>query len=229
VLQVVAVPEGLPLAVTISLAYSMQKMMKDNNFVRVLAACETMVRRAAAASARLALGGGARCTLPVHTRLSQASCSGFRCTSPWELFLGSLSGGSLSQLLSLHRGSVCACGLLMQGGATAICSDKTGTLTENRMTVVEGYFCATKYPRLPQPSQLPAEAKQEIVLNCALNSKVAGGFHNGANALGSWLLGLRALWCCSRLGEESRWFKGCGLYNVQSGGAKQSSREVVLD
>lgn len=40
---VVAVPEGLPLAVTISLAYSMGKMMKDNNFVRVLAACETMV------------------------------------------------------------------------------------------------------------------------------------------------------------------------------------------
>ncbi len=36
-------PEGLPLAVTISLAYSMKKMMKDNNFVRVLAACETMV------------------------------------------------------------------------------------------------------------------------------------------------------------------------------------------
>lgn len=70
---VVAVPEGLPLAVTISLAYSMRKMMKDNNFVRVLAACETM------------------------------------------------------------------------GGATAICSDKTGTLTENRMTVVEGHFCGAKY------------------------------------------------------------------------------------
>jgi Ca2+-transporting ATPase len=39
---VVAVPEGLPLAVTISLAYSVKKMMKDNNLVRKLAACETM-------------------------------------------------------------------------------------------------------------------------------------------------------------------------------------------
>lgn len=39
---VVAVPEGLPLAVTISLAYSVKKMMKDNNLVRHLDACETM-------------------------------------------------------------------------------------------------------------------------------------------------------------------------------------------
>ena len=39
---VVAVPEGLPLAVTISLAYSMKKMLADQNFVRVLSACETM-------------------------------------------------------------------------------------------------------------------------------------------------------------------------------------------
>ncbi|OHT10921.1 calcium-translocating P-type ATPase, PMCA-type family protein [Tritrichomonas foetus] len=37
-----AVPEGLPLAVTISLAYSMRQMMNDNNFVRHLSACETM-------------------------------------------------------------------------------------------------------------------------------------------------------------------------------------------
>merc|ERR1711990_1296752 len=63
---VVAVPEGLPLAVTISLAYSMHKMMDDQNFVRVLRACETM------------------------------------------------------------------------GNATTICSDKTGTLTRNKMTVVAG-------------------------------------------------------------------------------------------
>ncbi|PNW74900.1 hypothetical protein CHLRE_12g505350v5 [Chlamydomonas reinhardtii] len=96
---VVAVPEGLPLAVTISLAYSMKKMMKDNNFVRVLAACETM------------------------------------------------------------------------GGATAICSDKTGTLTENRMTVVEGWFAGQQFDHLPDPSELPREVCDELKLNCALNSK----------------------------------------------------------
>ncbi|KAK9829300.1 hypothetical protein WJX72_005021 [[Myrmecia] bisecta] len=96
---VVAVPEGLPLAVTISLAYSMKKMMKDNNFVRVLAACETM------------------------------------------------------------------------GGATAICSDKTGTLTENRMTVVEGWFGGKKYPGLPPPEELHADLRREIQLGVAINSK----------------------------------------------------------
>lgn len=39
---VVAVPEGLPMAVTLALAYSTVRMLKDNNLVRVLAACETM-------------------------------------------------------------------------------------------------------------------------------------------------------------------------------------------
>ena len=38
----VAIPEGLPLAVTIALAYSTKKMYKDQCFIRVLAACETM-------------------------------------------------------------------------------------------------------------------------------------------------------------------------------------------
>ncbi len=41
-LIVVAVPEGLPMAVTLSLAYSMRRMLKTNNLVRRLHACETM-------------------------------------------------------------------------------------------------------------------------------------------------------------------------------------------
>ena len=41
-LQVVAVPEGLPLAVTIALAFSVKRMLKDNNLVRRLSAAETM-------------------------------------------------------------------------------------------------------------------------------------------------------------------------------------------
>ncbi|KAI9501859.1 hypothetical protein BX070DRAFT_193917, partial [Coemansia spiralis] len=63
---VVAVPEGLPLAVTLALAVATVRMLKDNCLVRLLASCETM------------------------------------------------------------------------GNATTICSDKTGTLTQNRMTVVAG-------------------------------------------------------------------------------------------
>lgn len=61
---VVAVPEGLPLAVTLALAFATTRMLKDKNLVRVLRACETM------------------------------------------------------------------------GNATTVCSDKTGTLTENKMTMV---------------------------------------------------------------------------------------------
>jgi len=68
---VVAVPEGLPLAVTISLAYSMKKMMKDNNFVRVLAACETM--------------GGA--TAICSDKVPKAQLTGLHCCLHLSLYL----------------------------------------------------------------------------------------------------------------------------------------------
>ncbi|KAI5578072.1 hypothetical protein BDE02_08G005300 [Populus trichocarpa] len=83
---VVAVPEGLPLAVTLTLAYSMRKMMADKALVRRLSACETM------------------------------------------------------------------------GSSTTICSDKTGTLTLNQMTVVEAYVGNQKINPPDDPSQLQSEA-----------------------------------------------------------------------
>ncbi|KAM4799918.1 plasma membrane calcium-transporting ATPase 2 isoform X3 [Urocitellus parryii] len=95
---VVAVPEGLPLAVTISLAYSVKKMMKDNNLVRHLDACETM------------------------------------------------------------------------GNATAICSDKTGTLTTNRMTVVQAYVGDVHYKEIPDPSSINAKTMELLVNAIAINS-----------------------------------------------------------
>ncbi|XP_065499011.1 plasma membrane calcium-transporting ATPase 2 isoform X9 [Caloenas nicobarica] len=95
---VVAVPEGLPLAVTISLAYSVKKMMKDNNLVRHLDACETM------------------------------------------------------------------------GNATAICSDKTGTLTTNRMTVVQAYVGDVHYKEIPDPDSVPAKTLDLLVNAIAINS-----------------------------------------------------------
>ncbi len=41
-LLVVSIPEGLPMAVTLTLAYSMRRMLKTNNLVRKMHACETM-------------------------------------------------------------------------------------------------------------------------------------------------------------------------------------------
>lgn len=128
---VMAVPEGLPLAVTLgkqninytrpqrkwhtqrihafieALAYATQRMLKDNNLVRVLASCETM------------------------------------------------------------------------GNATTVCSDKTGTLTENKMTVVCGMlgtdfrFTRDDLPDIPQ--KVPKSVLDLLNQSVAINSSAFEG------------------------------------------------------
>ena len=98
---VVAIPEGLPLAVTISLAYSVKKMMADNNLVRHLNACETM------------------------------------------------------------------------GNATIICTDKTGTLTTNQMTVVQAFLLGESFGQdapAPLPTSLPDPLDRILGETIAYNS-----------------------------------------------------------
>ncbi|XP_017869265.1 PREDICTED: plasma membrane calcium-transporting ATPase 1 isoform X1 [Drosophila arizonae] len=106
---VVAVPEGLPLAVTLSLAYSVKKMMKDNNLVRHLDACETM------------------------------------------------------------------------GNATAICSDKTGTLTTNRMTVVQSYICEKLCKVLPTLADIPQHVGNLVTMGISVNSAYTSNIMPGQN------------------------------------------------
>ena len=92
-LVVVSVPEGLPMAVTLSLAYSMRRMLRTNNLVRKMHACETM------------------------------------------------------------------------GATTVICTDKTGTLTQNQMRVAETDFFA-----LPQQTLCDDAVSRLIETAIAVNS-----------------------------------------------------------
>jgi len=50
---------------------------------------------------------------------------------------------------------------------------QTGTLTENRMTVVEGWFAGKKYDKVPQPEDLPADFFNTFQASVAVNSSVS--------------------------------------------------------
>uniref|UniRef100_A0ACB8EMG9 Plasma membrane calcium-transporting ATPase 3 n=2 Tax=Sphaerodactylus townsendi TaxID=933632 RepID=A0ACB8EMG9_9SAUR len=56
------------------------------------------------------------------------------------------------------------------GNATAICSDKTGTLTTNRMTVVQCFMGDAHYKETPDPSNLTPKTLDLLVHAIAINS-----------------------------------------------------------
>lgn len=117
-LIVVAVPEGLPMAVTLALAYSMRRMLKSNNLVRKMHACETM------------------------------------------------------------------------GATTVICTDKTGTLTENQMRIYSTDFL------------LPGSERDTVYQGIAINSTAElDRSGNKPKVLGNPTEGALILWLDS-LGQD---------------------------
>jgi len=56
------------------------------------------------------------------------------------------------------------------GGATTICTDKTGTLTTNKMTVVEAFVGGVHYKEAPVRDRLPVNVLGLLVENVCVNS-----------------------------------------------------------